>query len=78
MSRVGQDYWIPVDAIPKEPEHARLQVLSVTGTPLVIEAAEIESAVAAPDATDATTKGASAPAIEKSQQIPGRELIGPR
>ena len=50
VSRVGQDYWVPADAIPKEPEHARLQVLPVTGTPLPIEAAEVENAVAALDA----------------------------
>src|SRR5216683_5906906 len=33
VARVGQDYWIPSDSIPKEPERIRLQVLPVVGIP---------------------------------------------
>lgn len=31
VARVGQDYWVPVVAVPKTPEHTRLQVLPVGG-----------------------------------------------
>ena len=32
VARAGQDYWVPVAAIPKTPERTRLQVLPVVGT----------------------------------------------
>ena len=31
VTRVGQDYWVPVVAVPKAPERTRLQVLPVVG-----------------------------------------------
>lgn len=32
VTRVGQDYWLPNDQIPKEPQRTRLQVLPVSST----------------------------------------------
>ena len=33
VARVGQDYWLPIAALPQEPEQTRLQVLPVAGQP---------------------------------------------
>lgn len=37
VTRVGQDYWMPNDQIPKEPQRTRLQVLPVSSTSNPIE-----------------------------------------
>src|SRR5260370_8963266 len=37
VARVGQDYWIPADSVPKGPEHTRLQVLPVVSVSLRVE-----------------------------------------
>src|SRR5256885_13356194 len=37
VARVGQDYWVPVVAVPKAPERTRLQVLPVGGAALTGE-----------------------------------------
>jgi hypothetical protein len=37
VTRVGQDYWVPVEAVPRGPERTRLQVLPLVGAALTGE-----------------------------------------
>ncbi len=42
VTRVGQDYWMPNDQIPIEPQRTRLQVLPVSSTSNLVEASDAE------------------------------------
>lgn len=73
--RVGQDYWIPADAVPEEPQRARLQVLPVVSSSAQIEASGTEIEVGASD-TSASVGYASVATIDTDQVLPGREAVG--
>jgi hypothetical protein len=72
VTRVGQDYWMPNDQIPKESQRTRLQVLPVSS---------ISSPVEAPDAEISTTIQSdfsgreAAPTISKNPEIRGKAVI---
>jgi len=67
VARVGQDYWIPSDSVPKGPEHTRLQVLPVVGIP-------------SPDEKDAEINLSGGPGSTRREPTPtiDNSLIPPR
>ncbi len=72
VTRVGQDYWIPIDQIPKGPEHTRLQVLPMVSISTQAEASDSEIITSSPPGSP---ERESAPTIGKSQEIRGRAVI---
>ncbi len=63
VARVGQDYWIPADSVPKGPEHTRLQVLPVVSVSLRVESMDAEpSTISGPGSPERET----APTIDNS------------
>jgi hypothetical protein len=43
VARVGQDYWVPANSVPKGPEHTRLQVLPVVSASTTAKSADAET-----------------------------------
>ncbi len=74
VTRVGQDYWVPHDQIPKEPKQTRLQVLPVSSTPGMEEVPGAEIVVGSqleiPVRVSVSTEN-------KSQQILSKTVITP-
>src|SRR6266851_1591414 len=74
VARVGQDYWVPSDSIPKEPERIRLQVLPVVGIPSTDEKnAEINLS-----GGPGSTRRETTPTIDNSPIPQGRETMSNR
>jgi len=71
VTRVGQDYWIPSNSIPKEPEHTRLQVLPVAGVPSPDE----KNAVISPTNEAGSTRRETPPTIDNSPIPQSREAM---
>src|SRR5258706_15460104 len=74
VARVGQDYWVPSDSIPKEPEHTRLQVLPIFGVPSPGE----EQAGNITTNEPASARRETVPTIDKSPIPQGRETMSNR
>jgi len=77
--RIGQDYWIPTNAVPKEPARSRLQVLPVSSplTPIGSEATatgDIGTKVII-DERGMPPERLSASLTDKNQVIQGSQLI---
>jgi len=72
VSRVGQDYWMPTDHIPKEPQHARLQVLPVTSGSMPLESPETITVL---DSANDSPEFKAALTMQKSSLIPGNTVI---
>ena len=72
VSRVGQDYWIPNDHIPREPQRTRLQVLPV-GSGSILE--ETEDAVTVLNNPSDISAYKAAPTMHKTPLIPGKAVI---
>ena len=71
VTRVGQDYWIPSNSIPREPEHTRLQVLPVAGVPSPGE----KNAVISPTNEAGSTRRETPPTIDNSPIPQSRETM---
>ena len=72
VARVGQDYWIPADSVPKGPEHTRLQVLPVVSASLRVESMDAEtSTISGPGSPERET----APTIDNSPIPQGRATM---
>jgi hypothetical protein len=72
VTRVGQDYWIPNDQIPKEPERTRLQVLPVASTSTRMETSDAENTmISSSDSSEHET----APTMSKTPVIQGKAVI---
>src|SRR6266516_1104608 len=72
VTRVGQDYWMPSDQIPKEPERTRLQVLPVSSTSNPLEESVAEINTGSPSGSPGRE---TSPAIGKSPEIRGKTVI---
>jgi hypothetical protein len=72
VTRVGQDYWIPTDQIPKESQRTRLQVLPVSSILTSIEASDTENV---PSSLSDSPEQESLPIIGKTSAIPGKAVI---
>jgi hypothetical protein len=72
VTRVGQDYWIPSDQIPKESERTRLQVLPVSNISTPIEASDAE--IVTGSRSDSPEQEVL-PTISKPSVIPGKAVI---
>jgi hypothetical protein len=72
VTRVGQDYWIPSDQIPKEPERTRLQVLPVSSTSSPVEIPDAEIVTGSPPGLP---ERESAPTISKNPEIRGKAVL---
>ena len=73
VARVGQDYWVPSDSIPKEPERVRLQVLPISGIPSPGEE-KAENTTNEPGSAGLETP----PTIDNSPIPQGRETMSNR
>jgi hypothetical protein len=72
VARVGQDYWVPADSVPKGPEHTRLQVLPVVSASLRVESVDAEpSTISGPGSPERET----APTIDNSPIPQGRAVM---
>ncbi len=72
VTRVGQDYWMPNDQIPKEPQRTRLQVLPVASTSTPMETSDAENTMRSPsDSPEHET----APIMSKPPVIQGKAVI---
>jgi hypothetical protein len=74
VARVGQDYWIPSNSIPKGPEHTRLQVLPIVGVPSPGE----EQAGNITRNQPASARRETVPTIDNSPIPQGRETMSNR
>ena len=74
VARVGQDYWVPMRSLPKEPEHTRLQVLPVTSQTSAVEPLDLaQGETVISEAAGSSEQEASA-TIGKSQVIHSKEV----
>ena len=72
VARVGQDYWIPADSVPKGPKHTRLQVLPVASASFRVESVDAEpSTISRPGSPERET----ALTIDNSPIPQGRETM---
>ncbi len=71
VTRVGQDYWMPSDQIPKEPERTRLQVLPISSTSNSLEESVTEINTGSPSSSPGRE---ISPAIGKSPEIRGKAV----
>jgi len=74
VARVGQDYWVPANSIPKGPEHARLQVLPIVGEPSPGE----EKAENLTPSEPGSARRETPPSIDNSPIPQGRETMSNR
>jgi hypothetical protein len=72
VTRVGQDYWIPSDQIPKESQRTRLQVLPVSGTSSPVEALDAELVTSS---SPGIFERESVLTISKNPEIRGKAVI---
>jgi hypothetical protein len=72
VTRVGQDYWIPSDQIPKESQRTRLQVLPVSSTSVSIEITDTE--IITGSRSDSPEQEVL-PAMSKTSVIPGKAVM---
>lgn len=77
VQRVGQDYWLPANAVPHTPIHSRLQVLPLATLPNQDEEAEPATEEAEMSAVDAPAPAnrSSAPALNKNQMLQSSTVI---
>jgi hypothetical protein len=72
VSRVGQDYWIPNDQIPKGPQRTRLQVLPVASGSVSMETSDM---IIVPNSLSGSPENKTAPTMHKTPLIPGKAVI---
>ncbi len=72
VSRVGQDYWMLNDQIPKGPQHTRLQVLPVTSGSMPMETSDT---ITVPSNLPDSPEHKNAPTMSKTPLIPGKAVI---
>lgn len=72
VSRVGQDYWMPNDQIPKGPQRMRLQVLPVASGSMSME---ISDTMIVPSSPSDSPEHKAAPTMSKTPLIPGKAVI---
>ena len=72
VSRVGQDYWIPNDQIPREPQRTRLQVLPVGSG---LRTIETEEPVTVLKSSSDLPEHKATPTLHKTPLIPGKAVI---
>ena len=71
VSRVGQDYWIPNDHIPKGPQRSRLQVLPIGSRSMPMETLET---IIVPNSLSDSPEHKTIASISKTPLIPGRAI----
>ncbi len=69
VSRVGQDYWIPSDHIPKGPQRTRLQVLPISSGSMPMETSDT---IFVPSSLPDSPEHKTAPTLSKTPLIPGK------
>jgi len=75
VARVGQDYWVPMRSLPKEPEHARLQVLPITSQSTPTEPLDLAQSEIVINEAPGSSERESSPTIGKSQVIHSKEVV---
>jgi hypothetical protein len=75
VARVGQNYWVPMRSLPKEPEHTRLQVLPVTSQTSSVEPLDLGQGETVISDAPGSSERESSPTIGKSQVVHSKEVV---
>ena len=75
VARVGQDYWVPARALPKEPEHTRLQVLPITSQAALVEPLEQAQGETFTGEAAGSSEREASPTIGRGQVIHKKEVV---